>query len=249
METRAETSRTPLTLQFVFEKFIKTYEGGVTVQISKGKLDSLVYGKGDCKDLASLDSEFDRLTLEVYPGWEEELVARQMLGQTYSSIIERGDLELWEKAMDLQPTTVDEWKAAVQTAFSILEKKKAATSRGLGRTAYYTRPSSTSSSSSTAPRTTATVKVQQTRAEAGRDRETSERDEGEPEGHDEEELAKADAGKSPRVANLLSFAERQALMKLGKCWVCIQKGHISRDCPSLGKAGYPRKPTKEDLKA
>ena len=156
---------------------------------------------------------------------------------------------LWEKAMDLQPTTVDEWKAAVQTAYSILEKKKAAVARGEVRTSYHSKHSFLPPSSTTAPRATATVKLQQTQATASRNRATGEREEGEPEENDEEELAKADASKSPRLGDHLTFAHRQSLMRLGKCWNCIQKGHIAKECPQQGKLGYPRKPTKDDLKA
>src|ERR1700712_971202 len=193
MQTRADAKRAELTLQQVFDKFVETYEGSVTVKISEGKLNTLVYGKGECKDLAATDSEFDRLTQEVYPGWEDQLVARQMLGETYSGIIQRGDFMLWEKAMDLQPTTVDEWKAAVQTAYSILEKKKAAVARGDGRTSYHSKHSSAFPPSTTTPRAPATVKLQQTQAIGVKDRATGKTEEGEPEGNGEEELAKADA--------------------------------------------------------
>ena len=249
MQVRAETNRTELTLQLVFDTFVKTYEGSVTLKVSEGKLSTLIYGKGDCKDLAAMDSEFDRLTQEVYPGWEEHVVSRRMLGETYSGIIQRGDIVLWEKAMDLQPSTVEEWKAAVQTAYSILENKKAAMARGEGRASSHTKPVSTFSSFSTTPRATATVKLQQTQTNAVKDRSTMEREEGEPEENDGEELAKADASKSPPLGDHLTFAQRQSLMRLGKCWNCIQKGHIAKECPQHGKSGYPRKPTKDDLKA
>ncbi|KAJ5120518.1 Gag/polymerase/env polyprotein [Penicillium bovifimosum] len=35
----------------------------------------------------------------------------------------------------------------------------------------------------------------------------------------------------------LAYAERQALMKEGKCFVCRQQGHLSRDCPENNKDG------------
>ena len=96
-------------------------------------LKRLVYGQGECKDLSATDSEFDRLAEELYPGWETQEAARRLLAVRYADIIRRGDIVLWEKAMDLQPNTVNEWKAAAQTAYAILEKKKAALGKGGGK--------------------------------------------------------------------------------------------------------------------
>jgi hypothetical protein len=252
MLTRAERESRQLTLQVVFDVFVKTYEGGLSQRMAEQQLNSLVYGKGDCKDLNATDNEFDRLSQELYPGAEDSTAAIALLAHCYSEIIRRGDEELWEKAMDVQPHTVDEWKAAVQNAYTVIETKKARQGRGRadghrveGRTSFYSKPTPSTSAS----RGGAAVQVQQ--VEHG---ETSqglgrERREGESESGDEEELQQAKAKKTQRSGSHLTYEQRTQLMKAGKCWTCYQKGHMAVECPQKGKTGYPRKPTVEDLKA
>ena len=93
-----------LTLQDVFDEFMRTYHGGVSEKLAEQQLNSLVYGKGECRDLVGLDSAFDRLALELYPGSETSKAAVSLLARIYSEAIRRGDEELWEKAMDAQPS-------------------------------------------------------------------------------------------------------------------------------------------------
>ena len=254
LRTRAKQKGIEVTLADVFASFLKTYDGTTSRVMAEAKLDSLVYGKGTCKDLSAMDSEFDRLAQILYPGAEDQPVAMSMLGRLYGDILLRGDPLLWEKAMERGPTNVDEWRSAAQSAYNILETKRlySPSHRG-GRSPYGAKhyhsssSSSFSSPSSAGKRATATLKLQQAYLNPGGV--DSDGEEGDTEqGKDEEELAKADAARAIRYGSHLTHNERQALMKLGKCWTCYQKGHISKECPQKGKAG-PRKLTKEDLKA
>ena len=126
-----------LTLQDVFDEFMRTYHGGVSEKLAEQQLNSLVYGKGECRDLVGLDSAFDRLALELYPGSETSKAAVSLLARIYSEAIRRGDEELWEKAMDAQPSTLEEWKVAVQNAYVIIETKKAHHLRARQEGPYY----------------------------------------------------------------------------------------------------------------
>ena len=253
---RAEREGTPLTLQDVFDGFVRTYEGGLAQKMAEQKLNALVYGKGECKDLTAMENEFDRLAQELYPGAEESPAAISLLARIYSDAIRRGDEVLWEKAMDAQPSTLDEWKAAVQNAYIVIETKKAHHRSARGdrhetRSSYYSSRSSPSTSSSqSAHRTDHAVQVK--KAEVEEDSHDRLGQEG------EEEVQKAEvssASRPPfnstheRLGSHLTFQVRERLKELNRCWNCMQKGHRAFDCSHKGKSGYPRKPTAEDLKA
>ena len=67
-QDREAAAHRRVTLQRVFDEFVMTYHGGVSEKLAEQQLNALVYGKGECKDLVTLDNEFDRLALELYPG-------------------------------------------------------------------------------------------------------------------------------------------------------------------------------------
>ena len=250
LEVQAAAEGRVLKLQEVFDAFIRKYFGGLSVKMAEQQLNSLVYGKGECKDLAATDSEFDRLAQQLYPGAEDSPAAISLLARIYSETIRKGDEELWEKAMDAQPSTVDQWKDAVQNAYVVVETKKAHRSRARVdrqevRTTYFSRSSpSTSSSSSPA------VQVKRVGVEEDIDDTPGE------EGEEEVQKAEVSSASSPpprstheRLGSHMPFKHRERLMALNKWWNCIKVGHRAFDCPNKGKPGYPRKPTAEDLKA
>ena len=251
LRTRAKREGTRLTLQDVYDAFVRTYVGGVSQKTAEQKLNSLVYGKGECKDLTATENEFDRLAQELYPGAEDSPAAISLLARIYSETIRRGDEELWEKAMDAQPSTIDEWKAAAQNAYVIIETKKAhhrgsRAERQEVRTTFYSR-SSPSTSTSTS------VQVKKVEHE-----EVSPRENEEDDSEDKAALQKAEVRSTlrsnarpprERLGSHLTFKQRTRLSELGKCWICLEKGHISFDCEHKGKPGYPRTPAEKDLKA
>ena len=249
--TRTVSQGKPLTIQAVFNAFVRTYQGGLSQKMAEQKLNSLVYGKGECKDLTATDNEFDRLAQELYPGAEDSDVAISLLANIYSNVIRHGDEELWEKAMDAQPSTLDEWKAAVQNAYVVLETKKAhrlskaRVDRQEVRTTYFSK-SSPSTSSSYSPA------VQVKKAAVEEDHHDTTREEG------EEEVQKAEVSSTSRppfrsthekMGSHLSYTQRQRLSDLNKCWICLKAGHRSFFCENKGKPGYPLIPTAEQLKA
>ena len=246
VQTSHEEHGSTLTLQQAFDAFIKTYEGTVSLKMAEAQLNNLVYGRGECKDLISLESEFDRLTRMCYPGAETSKVANRLIANIYSDIIFRGDKGLWEKAMEADPDTLEEWKAATQNAWAILQKRNVSPGGSGGRSMHGSAPLYTATGLT--PRATATVKLQQ-----AQHTETKSNSVGETlddsEGVTEEELAEVDPKKVVRYGAHLTQEQRVSLMRLGKCWICLQKGHIAKVCPQAGKNGYPRKPKVEDLKA
>ena len=155
--------------------------------------------------------------------------------------------------MDAQPSTVDEWKAAVQNAYIVIETKKAHQSRARAdrqevRTTFYSR-SSPSTSTSTS------VQVKKVEHDEASDERQAPKDP-----KDEEELQKTEvrghlrSGSRPTstsggLGSHLTHKQRMRLKDLDKCWICLEKAHRSFECEKKGKPGYPRNPTAEDLKA
>jgi hypothetical protein len=247
LRNRADARNETLTLQDVFDIFMATYAGGMSQKMAEQRLNALVYGKGECKDLNALDSEFDRLTQELYPGAEESQAAIALLGGKYGEIIRKGDVVLWKEAMRSRPSTVEEWKAAVQDAYIIIETTKAhesrpPTERHEVRSTFYSKSSPSPS--------TSTYRSESVQVKEMEDEETK--------GESDEELQKAEVRSTPRAGSQpskerlgthLTFKQRSRLSELNKCWVCLEKGHRSFECEKKGKPGYPRKPTEADLKA
>ena len=174
------------------------------------------------------------MSQELYPGAEESDAAIALLARIYSDTIRRGDEELWEKAMDAQPSTLDEWKAAVQNAYIVIETKKAH-----HRAARVDRPELRTPFH---PRSSPSTSVHVKKADLD----------------DEAEVQKADVRgtshpsappKQQGLGSHLTYSRRERLNELGKCWNCIERGHRAAECEHLGKPGYPRQPTAEDLKA
>jgi hypothetical protein len=168
LQETTERKGRELTLQTVFDEFVLKFEGGVSRVLLQQELDGLTYRKGKCKDIYATDAEFDRLVGMLYPDVENDDPTMPLLGKTYADIFRRGDLALWAEAVRMAPTTVDEWKAAIQRAHTMLQIFAAAAGQGgrLGGGSFGSRPfsfsgfpssSSTSSavSSSASPRTPA----------------------------------------------------------------------------------------------
>ena len=251
---RAESEGRILTLQDYFDDFVKTYEGALSQLTAQQQLKSLVYKKEPCKDLTATDNEFDKLAMRLYPGAQTSEAAISLLASLYSDTIRRGDIELWEKAMDARPSTLDEWKVAVQNAYLVIETKKAhrgeRVDRQEVRTTYFTRPSSSTPTPTSTYRSNSAVQVKKVGVE--QDSNDAPREEG------EEEVQKAEVSSTSRpfsrstherLGNHLSFTQRERLKELNKCWICLKEGHRAFFCEQKGKPGYPRKPTAEDLKA
>ena len=62
------TSQPNITWEEMRQGFIDHIRGGREARaLWKQKMQSLTLGKGKCKDLLALDSEFERLRLKLYP--------------------------------------------------------------------------------------------------------------------------------------------------------------------------------------
>jgi hypothetical protein len=281
LQEAAERRGEELALQFVFEQFVLKFEGGVSRVLLQQELDNLVYRRGKCKDIYATDAEFDRLVGMLYPDLEDDAQSMPLLAKVYSDIFRRGDVDLWTEALRMQPETVNQWKVAIQKAYTLLQILATAP-RAMGRGGYgggrpYSSSPSPSSSSGTfasMPHRNPGASVNEMQGRTVGDEEkgetyTWERKEGEEEQPPYSEQlqqvavkrgpAKAPAsaptgqrgqGGEPfrRFGDHLSAQERAALVNVGRCFNCSEKGHVARRCPSLDKPGFPKKPRAEQLK-
>ncbi|MGH9652397.1 MAG: hypothetical protein ACRD6B_02910 [Bryobacteraceae bacterium] len=242
LEARAQREQRALSLQELFDRFIETYEGGLSRRLAEQQLQALVYRKGKCTDLSALDAEFDRLVGLLYPNAGDSEDADLMLGARYAEILRAGDLLLWEKAVDAgPPAKLLEWRAAAQNAYTTLAIKRAAAAR-----------TESKSSSSSTSRPGQAVRAAAMSEGAGADEDSSlERDEGQPEAALGAAATKGRQGQDadkPKRPRILTDAQFQQVREEGRCFQCYQQGHRARDdaCPEKGKPR--RKPAPGELK-
>jgi len=219
------------------------------------ELTSLVYGKGKCVDVVSTQTEFERLASSLFPGASVNPQADQLLAMAFADVYKRGDFQLWEKAVEKGPVTLDQWKSAIQQAYlirqTVTEGRKAvlraASQLGLNPNRSF---HSTSSSS--------TGRVNQMEGySTDEDEDSLEGKEGVSEpGVPTEKLQQMRAAKKGgtrpqdkkkafRVKLLTTWPERQKLMKRGQCFHCFQTGHRLDECPDIAKPA--RRPTDAEL--
>jgi hypothetical protein len=246
----AKMFNTKVTVQQLEEEFLEKYAGGVTYMTRQQELSSLVYGKGKCVDVVSTQTEFERLVSSLYPGASLNPQADQLLAMAFAEVYKRGDFYLWEKAVEMGPVTLDEWKAAVQRAViirqTVMEGRKA-----ISRIT--AQPPSTPSRPFQSSFNPARVHQMQTgAAEEESDEEKSPGRGVESSSEGLQNVGAAKRGTSSGAAKpkegkkwMLTWAERLKFSRRGQCFHCYAVGHIKKDCPDKSKPA--RRPTEAEL--
>lgn len=114
-------------------KFVYFIRGGRDArQVYIQKMKALTYGKGKCKDLLSLEREFEDLRMKLYPSSSTEPEMNEVVGRWYGDAIQNGDTELYMEVLRLlagndQPT-LSQWKTAAANAVHL---RQVATAGGL----------------------------------------------------------------------------------------------------------------------
>jgi hypothetical protein len=222
-----------LTVQDLSDEFLLRFAGGTTHMHRQQQLSSLVYGKGKCLDVISTQTEFERLSFSLFPGASLNPDANQLLAMAFAEIYKRGDFNLWEKAVEMRPVTLDDWKSAIQQAFiirqTVVEGRKA-----------IQRTSTTQSHSSVA-------RIHQMDVDTTDD--GGERKEGEVEvnrmgGNPMRKVTSIPKSKEGRK-RWFTWAQMQKFRKRGQCFHCYQLNHRASECPDKDKPA--REPTEEEL--
>ena len=255
IEQRAKDKGQVMTLQLCADEFLTQYWSGTVHMVEQMELGSLIYGKGKCVDVVSTQTEFERLASSLYPGASLIPMADKLLAGMFADVYKKGDFRLWEKAVEMNPVTLDQWKAAVQRAFiirqTVVEGRKALLRNATQITGSSGRHFHSSSSSGTA--NVHHVDVSSLLSDS------------EEEGDDGEEVvpgeklqqmgtAKKGTAAGPRtgpkdkkryIKFLTTFAEREVMMRKGQCFHCYKAGHRAAECPDRSKPA--RRPTTEEL--
>lgn len=249
---KAERENRLLTLAELFESFIDTYEPDNGPVLADIELNSMTYGVGQCRNLASTDNEFDRLAFVMTRGQVYNEATDLLLASRYQDVIRRGHFEMWEMATLSTPITLDQWKTAVRKAHAVLQTRAAVRGNSGRHNNHFQRgPFHSSSSSSSRPTsTTAVQNVTVSTHEKGKaeQKETFERMEGEQGQPEELQQMQARTNAKRRWNPHLTYPQRVKLTELKKCWICYEVGHMAGQCPNANKPGIPRKLTDEDLK-
>jgi len=107
--------------------FIQFVGGGrETKQLRLEKMAELTYKKGKCKDLLSLEQEFETLRVKLYPTSSIDPAMNEEVGRKYADAIKRGDPALYAEMLRIvgvgnEPIPLSTWKAAAVRARSIAD--------------------------------------------------------------------------------------------------------------------------------
>jgi hypothetical protein len=220
-----------------FVEFIRGGRESRTVQVER--MSKLVYGQGKCKDLLSLEKEFEELRMRLYPSSSTSTEMNEIVGRWYSEAIARGDPDLYETMTYMlggtdQPT-LSQWKAAAARAVQVKQVTAAARKgRQQSRRAWNWR------------------------APTERLNELSEGVEVEEETEDpgaatvQQMQGRRGPRRNPKPSTRdppLSDEEYKLVMTKGLCLQCYKPGHCRGDAACKEKGKERRKPTAEEVKA
>lgn len=245
-------------LQLLFIQHIRGSRA--TREVAREKMKRLAYGKGKAHDLLSYDAAFEELRVKLYPSSTNNKDMNERSAEDYKDGIRRGDPQLFKemtRCLAIRPPeerlTLAACKKAASLAVEIISADKEVQKASHSRSHQWRSSQSFNSWPSTITVHNVRAQVQEGESEE----ETWERLEGE----EQEEVNKMQTrpsnklpgtkvtktGRERRWGDHLTFDLRQQLLKLGKCWLCYQRGHVARECPDKDKGGERRQPTKEEL--
>ena len=227
------------------------YEGQDHGLLRRQELMTLTYKRGRCTDLPKYEAEFDRLSLLVYGPSMQLSAVDELLGNAFSSGIQRGDQQLYESMIPVgsnMPVTLQQWKARAESAMVRSQALKlgsnpARPSAGQGASLHNTeatdehKSTTTISPSQPSPQPLVdTTQLAQALAMILQAQKPKAKWQG-------------PSGKNPSSKKYqLTRDERDKLFAARRCFCCYKTGHAARDCSQ--KATLPsRAPTADELKA
>jgi hypothetical protein len=222
-----------------FIEFIRGGRESRTVQVER--MSKLVYGQGKCKDLLSLEKEFEELRMRLYPSSSTSPEMNEIVGRWYSEAIARGDPDLYETMTYMlggtdQPT-LSQWKAVAARAVQVKQVTAAARKgRQQSRRAWNWR----------APSSTERVN-ELNEGVGGEEGETE--DPGSAAAQQMQVGRRGPPRNSKSSPRLLTDEEYKLVMDKGLCLQCYKPGHRRGEAACKEKGKERRKPSADELKA
>jgi hypothetical protein len=217
-----------------FIEFIRGSRESRGLQVTK--MLRLVYGQGKCKDLLSLEKEFEELRMRLYPSSSTSAELNEVVGRWYSEAISRGDPELYNTMMimlgGIDQPTLSQWKAAAAKAVQV-RQVTVASQRGRQQAIRAWNWQ----------RATPTERVNE--LSEGVEEEEGKNDPGAT------AAVQQMQGRRPRPKSSTPFLPDDVWEKVkakGVCFQCYQPGHMRGDATCKEKGKPRRQPTAEELK-
>jgi hypothetical protein len=216
------------------------------------RMKGLVYGKGKCKDLLSMEKEFDQLRIKLYPTSSTDPSMNEVVGREYAEVIRRGDINLYKEMLRIlggkETITLSEWKTAAVNAAKICALTAASQRQGGSGGS---QPNRWGHNNKYAP----LAGVNEMSAEGDSEDQTEDKGEGQPGASAQQMQGKRTGSSINRFKRpsgpfiKIEDEEKRVIMEKGLCWQCYKAGHHIGD-PACKEKGKPRRrPTKEELNA
>ena len=223
----------------VREGFIEQFEGPQYRALIREELKKLQLWKGKCKSIPLFNSEFDRLSRRLYPSGQDLAAFVPVLAEDYGNCLRNSDEDLWSRCVAFTiPTSIKEWRERAVSCYATREILRA--QKGTWSSAPPPKPASSS--------------LAQLSTEGGAEegptypsQSLNAFRQGTPGGPASRPQGGQLINKGQfKSDGFLTAEEHRILWKLGKCFCCFVKGHLSKDCPKKGETR--RHPTAEELK-
>jgi hypothetical protein len=106
--------------------FVEFIRGGrETRAVQMEKLQNLVYGRGDCKNLLALERTFEELRVKLYPSSSTSLEMNELVAKFYGDALKRGNKKLYDLVVIMLATverpTLSQWKTVAAKAVQMLQ--------------------------------------------------------------------------------------------------------------------------------
>jgi hypothetical protein len=259
---QTDPTQTWETLQGPFIEFIRGGRESRSLWLEKMK--NLVYGRGKCKDLLSLEQAFEQLRVKLYPTSSTDPAMNEVVGREYAEAIRRGDIGLYKEMLRIlggkERITLSEWKSAAVSAVKIVALTSNNNTRQSGSQGQFQKWGGNRYAPLAVQEMNTEGSGHEDRTDKG-EGQAGGRAEGQPEGSAEVQQmqgrkASSQAGgfrqgpfKPRHGGPYIPPEEWKIVVDKNLCWQCYLPGHHIGDSACKDKGKPRRRPTQAELNA